>query len=79
MSADGADNLKPHVENAAAVEMLRAIPGVNGHNFRHVMANVGSIRELVDMSIEQVKRILGEENGAKAYRFLHHDGRRRRR
>lgn len=77
--SSGEESLEPHVENAVAVEMLRAIPGVNGHNFRHVMANVGSIRELVEMNAEQVKRILGEENGTKAYRFLHHDGRRRKR
>lgn len=77
-SADDPVAIKPHVENAVAVEMLRAIPGVNGHNFRHVMANVGSIRDFVDMDLEQVKRVLGEANGAKAYRFMHQDGRRRK-
>lgn len=77
-SADETETLEQHVENAVAVEMLRAIPGVNGHNLRHVMANVSTIREFVEMDAEQVKRILGEENGTKAYRFLHHDGRRRR-
>ena len=75
-SSDGGDTLKPHVENAGAVEMLRAIPGISGHNYRHVMANVDSIRQLVDLSQEALKRILGEENGSKAYNFMHRDGRR---
>ncbi|BEJ11286.1 hypothetical protein CspHIS471_0107080 [Cutaneotrichosporon sp. HIS471] len=75
-TADDPDGLTPHVENAAAVEMLRAIPGVSGHNVRHVMASVNTVRELVDLSAEDLKRILGDENGAKAYGFLHQDGRR---
>jgi DNA excision repair protein ERCC-4 len=74
-SSDGGDMLKPQVENAGAVEMLRAIPGISGHNYRHVMAHVDTIRELVDLDQEALKRILGEDNGAMAYRFLHRDGR----
>lgn len=56
--------------------MLRAIPGVSSHNVRHVMANVATIRELVDMGVDDLKRVLGDENGAKAYGFVHRDGRR---
>ncbi|KLT38478.1 hypothetical protein CC85DRAFT_281064 [Cutaneotrichosporon oleaginosum] len=74
-TADDADALAPHVENAAAVEMLRAIPGVSGHNVRHVMAGVKTVREFVELSEDALKRILGDENGAKAYRFVHRDGR----
>lgn len=76
-SADDPEGLAPHVENAGAVEMLRAIPGVSSHNVRHVMANVATIRELVDLEADDLKRILGDENGAKAFDFLHRDGRRR--
>ncbi|KAL1410200.1 DNA repair protein RAD16 [Vanrija albida] len=74
-AGDEPDSVRPSVENAAAVEMLRAIPGVSGHNVRHVMANVETIREFVGLGEEQVKRILGEENGAKAFAFMHGDGR----
>lgn len=75
-TSDDPDALKPHVENAGAVEMLRAIPGISGHNYRHVMSSVDSIRDLVDLSQEDLRRILGDENGSKAYRFMHRDGRR---
>ncbi len=75
-TADDPDALTPHVENAAAVEMLRAIPGVSGHNVRHVMASVNTVREFVDLGADELKRILGDENGAKAYEFVHRDGRR---
>ncbi|KAL7419755.1 DNA repair protein RAD16 [Cryptotrichosporon argae] len=61
------------VENAGAVEMLRAIPGINGGNVRYVMGKVESIKELVAMSKVQLESVLGEDNGAKAYRFIHHD------
>lgn len=74
-SGDGGDTLKPHVENAGAVEMLRAIPGISAHNYRHVMASVDSIRELIELDQEQLIRILGEDNGARAYAFMHRDGR----
>lgn len=68
-------SLSAHVENAAAVEMLRAIPGVSGHNVRHVMASVGSVRELVNMDAEGLKGVLGDERGRQAFRFIHRDGR----
>lgn len=74
-AGDEPDTVRPSVENAAAVEMLRSIPGISGHNVRHVMANVETIREFVSLSQEEVKRILGEENGAKAFAFMHGDGR----
>ncbi|WVQ73869.1 hypothetical protein IAR50_003450 [Cryptococcus sp. DSM 104548] len=67
--------LKSGVENAAAVEMLRSIPGVTGGNLRYVMSKVESIREMVGMSRKQLKEVLGEEGGDKAYNFLHHDAR----
>ncbi|TYJ54668.1 hypothetical protein B9479_004702 [Cryptococcus floricola] len=67
--------LKSGIENAAAVEMLRCIPGVSGGNLRYVMSKVESIGEMVRMSRKQLKEVLGEEGGDKAYTFLHHDAR----
>lgn len=64
---------KPQVENAGAVEMLRAIPGVSGHNYRHVMRSVGSVKELAELSEEALRKILGNEKGTCAYNFMHHD------
>nr|ODN98611.1 DNA excision repair protein ERCC-4 [Cryptococcus depauperatus CBS 7855] len=63
------------IENATAVEMLRCIPGVNGRNLKFVMSKVESIGEIVQMSRRELKEILGEDGGEKAWEFLHHDSR----
>lgn len=65
----------PGVENAGAVEMLRAIPGVSGHSLKYVMGKVESIREMAEMSLQQLQGVLGEEQGKKAWEFIHHDER----
>lgn len=67
--------MKSGIENAAAVEMLRCIPGVSGRNLKFVMSKVESINHLVSMSRRQLKEILGEEGGEKAWEFVHHDPR----
>ncbi|KIR71477.1 DNA excision repair protein ERCC-4 [Cryptococcus deuterogattii CA1014] len=74
-SSEGEQGMRSGIENAAAVEMLRSIPGVSGRNLKFVMSKVESIKELVSMSRGQLKEILGEEGGEKAWEFLHHDPR----
>ncbi|AAW45049.2 conserved hypothetical protein [Cryptococcus deneoformans JEC21] len=74
-SSEGEQGVRSGVENAAAVEMLRSIPGVSGRNLKFVMSKVESIKHLVSMSRGQLKEILGEEGGEKAWEFLHHDPR----
>jgi DNA excision repair protein ERCC-4 len=70
---------KEMIENAGAKEMLHCIPGVYGGNLRHVMSKVESIEELVGMKRAGLLEVLGEENGKKAWQFIHHDSRIRRR
>lgn len=65
--------LRDSIENPAAVEMLRAMPGVNGHNLRLVMSKVESIRQLVGMKQKQLKAIVGDQNGEKLWKFIHTD------
>jgi DNA excision repair protein ERCC-4 len=69
------ESLRDSVENAAAVEMLRAIPGISGHNLRLVMSKIESIAELVSMKEKVIKEVIGNENGAKAWQFIHKDSR----
>ncbi|KAF9527873.1 hypothetical protein CPB83DRAFT_855339 [Crepidotus variabilis] len=58
--------------NAAAEEVLRAIPGVGKEgNVKKVMARVKSIRELCDLKEPELKSLLGVEGGKKCYEFLH--------
>lgn len=59
------------VENAGAVEMLRAVPGVTGYNVRHVMAKVESVRALVELDAAGIKQVLGAKQGGIAFKFLH--------
>jgi ERCC4-type nuclease len=67
------DANKDAVENKGAVEMLRAIPGVGGHNIRYVTGKVGSLREFVDLKRRGMEAILGTEAGERAYAFVNHD------
>lgn len=77
-SASGSDGdaLRPSIENDLAVAMLRAIPGVSGNQIRYVLAKVESIKEFVELEKEEMFKLLGEENGKKAWNFVHTDSRR---
>ncbi|WWD16753.1 hypothetical protein CI109_101184 [Kwoniella shandongensis] len=77
-STEGEASFRSGIENAAAVEMLRALPGVSGRNLKFVMSKVESIKELVGMKKKEIKEVLGEEGGDKAWGFIHHDSRKRR-
>lgn len=70
------DALRPSIENDLAVAMLRAIPGVSGHQIKYILAKVESLREFVELSKEEMVGLLGEEGARKAYDFVHADSRR---
>lgn len=74
-SSAGNATVRAEMENLAAVEMLRTIPGVQGHALKYVMSQVEGIRGLVALSEAELRRILGDEQGRKAYWFMHFDGR----
>ncbi|KAF9804280.1 hypothetical protein IEO21_09434 [Rhodonia placenta] len=63
--------------NAAAEELLRALPGVSAKNVKHVAAKVGSVRELCALSLAQVQENLGVEPGKACWEFIHEGERRR--
>lgn len=73
--AEGDKTARDAVQNVFAVEMLRAIPGLSGHNLNYVMSKVESLKELCEMSQKEVKGLLGDENGGKAWNFIHRDSR----
>ncbi len=73
--AEGDKTAREAVQNVFAVEMLRAIPGLSGHNLNYVMSKVESLRELCEMSEKEVKGLLGDENGGKAWGFIHRESR----
>lgn len=75
-TGEGGDALRPSIENDLAVAMLRAIPGVSGHQIKYVMAKIESLREFVELSKEELVGLLGEKGAKKAYDFIHSDSRR---
>ncbi|KAF8342893.1 uncharacterized protein EI90DRAFT_3030592 [Cantharellus anzutake] len=66
----GRGTLAVSLENTAAQELLRSLPGVGTKNYRHVMNRVGSIRELCELQQKEVEELLGVEPGRKLYDFL---------
>jgi len=63
--------------NAVAEELLRALPGINAKNVKHVMSKVASVRELCELDLAQVQEILGVEPGKACWDFIHRGERKR--
>ncbi|EAU93561.2 hypothetical protein CC1G_02791 [Coprinopsis cinerea okayama7 len=57
--------------NTAAEELVRCLPGVTAKNVKWVMARVRNVRELCEMSLEDVQELLGAEPGKACYEFMH--------
>lgn len=72
-SSGAPDEGRPTIENANAVEMLRAIPGVQGFKLKRVMERVESLQEFVEMSEKELQDVLGSESGTRAYQFMRRD------
>ncbi|KAG6333461.1 hypothetical protein ID866_5631 [Astraeus odoratus] len=65
--------------NTAAEELLRCLPGITAKNVKYVMSKVRSVRELCELSREEVQGILGVEPGNQCWEFMHRGERRARR
>ena len=63
--------------NAAAEELLRALPGITAKNVKHVMNRVGSVRELCELEMKDVQELLGVEPGKACWEFVHRGDRTR--
>lgn len=62
----------PPMFNDDAIDVLNTIPGINSLNAIHVIKNVLSLKELVNLSKEELRDMIGEENATKAYHFINH-------
>ena len=58
-------------DDAAAEELLRSLPGITDKNLAYVKRRVGSVRGLCDMTLEEVKQVLGDDPGKRCWEFLH--------
>jgi DNA excision repair protein ERCC-4 len=58
------------VYNDAAIDMLRAIPGVNHKNYAALINDVPNIKSLCSMSEEAIAKIIGRESAREIYKFI---------
>ncbi|KAK3818773.1 MAG: hypothetical protein J3Q66DRAFT_338444 [Benniella sp.] len=61
--------------NLTPQDILRSLPGITSRNYKHVMKNVESLRELVDMDMPRLAALIGEGPGQTLWDFLHKDSR----
>ena len=73
IGAEGSESIQSTgtLVNAAAEEMVRALPGVTAGNVAYLMKRAGSVRGLCDMSLSQLQGVLGVEPGKACWEFLH--------
>ncbi|ABN67237.2 DNA repair protein [Scheffersomyces stipitis CBS 6054] len=58
--------------NDDPIDFIQNIPGINDMNYYKIIQNVRNLEELVQLSKEQFVKLLGKENGKKAYNFINH-------
>ncbi|KZO94381.1 hypothetical protein CALVIDRAFT_224105 [Calocera viscosa TUFC12733] len=56
--------------NTQAEDLLRCFPGITSKNVRYVMGKVGSVRDLCELSREEMESLLGTEGGKQCYAFV---------
>lgn len=61
---------EPSLYNEGAIDLLQLIPGINSSNYLSIMNRVNSIEEMVKLTREEFKQLLGEENGQRVYSFI---------
>ncbi|KAG0001137.1 hypothetical protein BGZ79_005051 [Entomortierella chlamydospora] len=61
--------------NLTPQDILRSLPGITSKNYKHIMNNVESIRELAEMELTQLTALLGEGPAQTLWNFFHKDSR----
>ncbi|KAG0366786.1 hypothetical protein BC939DRAFT_406825 [Gamsiella multidivaricata] len=61
--------------NLTPQDILRSLPGITSKNYKHVMNNVESIRELAEMDIAKLDSLIGEGPAQTLWNFLNRDSR----
>ncbi|CAI5759061.1 unnamed protein product [Candida verbasci] len=60
----------PPIINDDALDFIQTIPGINNLNCYQLIQKVNNIEQLVQLEKEEFMKILGDENGRKAYNFI---------
>jgi DNA excision repair protein ERCC-4 len=61
--------------NLTPQDILRSLPGITSWNYKHVMKNVESLRELAVMDMPRLAALIGEGPAQTLWDFLHKDSR----
>nr|WJN24994.1 single-stranded DNA endonuclease [Tranzscheliella williamsii] len=59
-----------HAFNLAPQDLLRALPGVNTKNYRYIMNHVRDLADLADMTLDELRQLVGAEPARHLARFL---------
>lgn len=62
---------EPPVFNENAIDLIQNIPGINNANYYSIINKFKNIETLVNLSEQDLVETIGQENGTKAYRFIH--------
>lgn len=60
----------PPMYNDDAIDLLQSIPGINNVNYTTVILRIRNMRDFVALTRQELRDMLGEENGNKAYNFV---------
>lgn len=56
--------------NREPQDMLRVVPGVTAKNLKNLVLDAGSMRDVANMTIEELEPAMGKEAGRQVYRFF---------
>lgn len=71
IGADSGDPAAGQAMHGPAEDLLHTLPGITAKNAGYVMSRVRSMRDLCELSLEQLQDILGNEPGKTCWEFLH--------
>lgn len=57
--------------NITVQEILLSLPGVTHHNYRLISNTVRDLRELCDLTEDELQHLIGKEDGRRLYDFVH--------
>ncbi|KAI9492695.1 hypothetical protein BDB00DRAFT_826788 [Zychaea mexicana] len=58
--------------NMTPQDILRSLPGVTSKNYKILMNAVENLQQLFRLSVEDLKKLIGEEPARKLHQFIHH-------
>ncbi|KAL3314002.1 DNA repair endonuclease XPF [Cichlidogyrus casuarinus] len=69
---DGSENLDEY--NSEPVDMLLRMPGITWKNYKCIVENVQSLKQLTELSERRIEELLGNQKAAHdLYKFLHEE------